>query len=111
MSRKHRFVAARDRIVAAGGTTPPPGGPGRSRIGRCLLLLGLAAVSFAVAYGAVAVWPWLTRGSAPEGMVWIPGGEFTMGTDADVGWDDEKPAHRIRVDGFWMDETEVSNAQ
>jgi formylglycine-generating enzyme required for sulfatase activity len=44
-------------------------------------------------------------------MVWIPGGEFTMGTDSDLGWPDEKPAHRVRVDGFWMDETEVTNAQ
>jgi formylglycine-generating enzyme required for sulfatase activity len=49
--------------------------------------------------------------SAPAGMVWIPGGEFTMGTDAKVGWPDEKPAHRVRVDGFWMDETDVTNAQ
>jgi formylglycine-generating enzyme required for sulfatase activity len=48
---------------------------------------------------------------APPGMVWIPGGEFTMGTDSDLGWPDEKPAHRVRVDGFWMDETEVTNAQ
>jgi formylglycine-generating enzyme required for sulfatase activity len=48
---------------------------------------------------------------APPGMVWIPGGEFTMGTDSDVGWPDEKPAHRVRVDGFWMDATEVTNAQ
>jgi formylglycine-generating enzyme required for sulfatase activity len=44
-------------------------------------------------------------------MVWVPGGEFTMGTDADVGWADEKPAHRVRVSGFWMDATEVTNAQ
>ena len=44
-------------------------------------------------------------------MVWIPGGEFTMGTDSELGWPDEKPAHRVRVDGFWMDETEVTNAQ
>lgn len=34
-----------------------------------------------------------------------------MGTDSDLGWPDEKPAHRVRVDGFWMDETEVTNAQ
>jgi formylglycine-generating enzyme required for sulfatase activity len=44
-------------------------------------------------------------------MVWIPGGEFTMGTDSDLGWPDEKPAHRVRVNGFWMDETDVTNAQ
>ena len=34
-----------------------------------------------------------------------------MGTDSDLGWPDEKPAHRVRVDGFWMDEHEVTNAQ
>jgi formylglycine-generating enzyme required for sulfatase activity len=44
-------------------------------------------------------------------MVWIPGGEFTMGTDSDLGKLDEKPAHRVRVAGFWMDETDVTNAQ
>jgi formylglycine-generating enzyme required for sulfatase activity len=44
-------------------------------------------------------------------MAWIPGGEFTMGTDSDLGWPDEKPAHRACVDGFWMDETDVTNAQ
>lgn len=46
----------------------------------------------------------------PE-MVWIPGGEFTMGTDASWGRPEEKPAHRVRVRGFWMDRTEVTNAQ
>ncbi len=44
-------------------------------------------------------------------MVWIPGGEFTMGTDSDKAFADEKPAHRVRVSGFWMDETDVTNAQ
>jgi formylglycine-generating enzyme required for sulfatase activity len=44
-------------------------------------------------------------------MVWVPGGEFTMGSDDDEAWPDEKPAHRVRVDGFWMDRTEVTNAQ
>lgn len=47
----------------------------------------------------------------PAGMVWIPGGEFTMGTDDPGAWNTEKPAHPVRVDGFWMDETEVTNAQ
>jgi len=50
-------------------------------------------------------------GEAPAGMVWIPGGEFTMGTDSDLGRPEEKPAHRVRVSGFWMDQTEVTNAQ
>ncbi|MBA3649016.1 MAG: formylglycine-generating enzyme family protein [Chitinophagales bacterium] len=48
----------------------------------------------------------------PGGMVWIPGGDFTMGTNDDPqARDDEKPAHKVRVDGFWMDATEVTNAQ
>ena len=34
-----------------------------------------------------------------------------MGTESDLGWTDEKPAHRVSVNGFWMDETEVTNAQ
>ncbi len=47
------------------------------------------------------------RGEAPEGMVWIPGGEFSMGA---AGIDAE-PVHRVQVDGFWMDATAVTNEQ
>jgi sulfatase modifying factor 1 len=49
--------------------------------------------------------------AAHEGMVWIPGGEFTMGCVEPIARPDERPLHRVRVDGFWMDETEVTNAQ
>jgi formylglycine-generating enzyme len=56
-------------------------------------------------------------GPVPEGMVWIPGGEFSMGaSDApdmnDVGMratEDSRPVHRVYVDGFWMDRTDVTN--
>jgi sulfatase modifying factor 1 len=51
-----------------------------------------------------------TEKDAPSGMVWIPGGEFTMGTDDPESYQYERPAHRVRVDGFWMDATEVTNA-
>ena len=44
----------------------------------------------------------------PQGMVWVPGGEFDMGDD---DFPDARPIHRVRVDGFWMDTTEVTNAQ
>ncbi len=49
--------------------------------------------------------------AAPEGMIWIPGGEFLMGTNDAKAHPAEKPAHRVAVDGFWIDETEVTNAQ
>ncbi|HTI50780.1 MAG TPA: formylglycine-generating enzyme family protein, partial [Planctomycetaceae bacterium] len=44
-------------------------------------------------------------------MAWVPPGEFLMGTDGDLGWEDERPAHPVRVGGFWIDTTEVTNAQ
>ena len=49
--------------------------------------------------------------ASPLGMAWIPGGEFTMGGDDALARPDERPLHRVRVDGFWMDLTEVTNAQ
>ncbi len=44
-------------------------------------------------------------------MKWIPTGTFTMGWDGPEGRYDERPAHRVRIDGFWIDTTEVTNAQ
>lgn len=51
------------------------------------------------------------QAAAPPGMVWIAGGEFSMGSTDPLARPDEQPVHRVRVDGFWMDETEVTNAQ
>ena len=56
---------------------------------------------------------------APDGMVWIPGGEFSMGAatnghgSAEMAMpsNDAEPIHRVRVDGFWMDKTTVTNEQ
>jgi formylglycine-generating enzyme required for sulfatase activity len=52
-------------------------------------------------------------------MVWIPGGEFSMGAadspgDGAVGMqatEDSRPIHRVYVDGFYMDATDVTNDQ
>lgn len=44
-------------------------------------------------------------------MVWIPGGTFRMGSTDPLARPDESPIHTVRVDGFWMDATEVTNAQ
>ena len=61
----------------------------------------------------------LPPGPAPKGMVWIPGGQFSMGSDSESEsicslpgvTRDAVPVHRVYVDGFWMDQTEVTNAQ
>jgi len=40
-------------------------------------------------------------------MLWIPGGTFRMGSDEH--YVEEKPVHRVTVDGFWMDRDPVTN--
>jgi len=49
----------------------------------------------------------------PAGMVWIPGGSIMQGALAHdkMAMGHEKPAHKVSVDGFFMDITEVTNAQ
>jgi len=48
---------------------------------------------------------------APAGMVWIPAGTFTMGSTDPLARPDESPRHRVTLRGFWIDATEVTNAQ
>lgn len=45
----------------------------------------------------------------PIGMCWIDGGEFAMGSER--FYPEEAPVRRVRVDGFWIDETPVTNAE
>lgn len=45
------------------------------------------------------------------GMMWVPGGEFLMGTDSKLAQPNERPAHKVRVHGFWMDQHHVTNAE
>ena len=46
-----------------------------------------------------------------DGMVWIPAGEFVMGAKEQSGTNDAQAAHPVKVNGFWMDETEITNRQ
>ncbi|HEY3479144.1 MAG TPA: formylglycine-generating enzyme family protein [Streptomyces sp.] len=48
-------------------------------------------------------------GAGPDGMVWIPGGTFQMGSDHHYA--EEAPAHPVTVDGFWIDPHPVTNAE
>jgi formylglycine-generating enzyme required for sulfatase activity len=43
-----------------------------------------------------------------SGMVWIPGGTFTMGSPKGVGNTNEYPRHTVTVNGFYIDTTEVT---
>ncbi|QWD63858.1 formylglycine-generating enzyme family protein [Polynucleobacter sp. MWH-UH2A] len=49
--------------------------------------------------------------NAPIGMAWIPGGEFLMGSDHQKSQANERPTHKVKVFGFWMDTTHVTNDQ
>jgi formylglycine-generating enzyme required for sulfatase activity len=51
------------------------------------------------------------RTTAPPAMVWIPGGTFLMGTNDKNSFPNERPAHLVQVEGFWMDEHDVTNAE
>ncbi|MBN09670.1 MAG: sulfatase [Flavobacteriaceae bacterium] len=46
-----------------------------------------------------------------SGMVLIPSGTFEMGADDSNGFEDEFPKHSVKINAFWMDKTEVTNAQ
>ncbi len=79
---------------------------------------------FSILLGTLAVAA-TTRGESKEatadhdGMVWIVGGEFSMGAvvsghgndEMPMASNDAEPIHRVRVDGFWIDKTTVTNEQ
>jgi len=54
--------------------------------------------------GTIRVW-----GKDNAEMVYVPAGEFTMGSDE--GDSDEQPVHTVYLDAFWIDKYEVTNAQ
>ncbi len=49
--------------------------------------------------------------AAHQNMVWIEGGTFSMGADNEQGRQDEYPKHLVKLQGFFMDITEVTNEQ
>ena len=89
-------------LAACGGDAA--GGPGGAGCEPGTAPQREQATTAAAACGAMRV-------ASTEGMVWLRGGEFTMGSTDPLARPDETPVHRVRVTAFWIDRTEVTNAQ
>ncbi|WP_458765644.1 formylglycine-generating enzyme family protein [Cupriavidus basilensis] len=115
-----RRAALAGAAPAARSTAPVAAAPTRWRRA---LLIGSAVLACA-AVGGGAAW-WQARGAGhvpatavfgdgktgPKDMAWVPGGEFLMGSDHKLAQANERPAHKVRVHGFWMDRHHVTNAE
>jgi len=44
-------------------------------------------------------------------MVYVPAGEFTMGSEEPKAWSREAPAHLVYLDSYWIYKYEVTNAE
>ena len=77
----------------------------------CPALVGYAVSRAMTSYAKPSVRIVLGDGvHGPKGMAWVPGGEFLMGSDSKLAQANERPAHTVRVHGFWMGEHHVTNA-
>ncbi|KAF0813554.1 Serine/threonine-protein kinase pkn1 [Andreprevotia sp. IGB-42] len=93
--------------------------PRHSRMQAALFALAMAAGTAALHQTALAAKPALKPPlvvygdgiKGPKDMAWIPAGEFMMGSDSRYAQSSERPKHKVKVGGFWMDQTHVTNAQ
>lgn len=49
--------------------------------------------------------------NGPKNMVWIPAQTFMMGSNSPLAKPNEKPAHKVKINGFWIDKYDVTNAE
>ncbi len=73
--------------------------------------VGLVLATLSVAYVSLRGGSLQRPVSDPAGMKWISSGRFLMGTDSTESWPEERPSRLVSVEGFWIDETEVTVAQ
>src|SRR5262245_15477257 len=107
----------RQQAVDTAVTAPVAGAGGAGTSGRRALLIaaallvtcgavGFGAAKFFASPSSAAVTPpKIVEGdgvNGPKGMAWIPGGEFLMGSEHKLAQKNERPAHKVRVAGFWM---------
>lgn len=91
----------------------------KNKWSKWLLLLLMAVIGI----GGYQIWEWnkTTQTTLSEdgnytetvnglymNMIWVEGGEFEMGSDSNEA---EQPIHTVTLDGFWIAETEVTQAQ
>lgn len=124
-------AASAEAQVASRAAPSTAAAPSRSRVG---LVLGVAAVALlAVGGGVIALRSGgsggaspiasssaraapaasasaTPEGGCPEGMAYIPGGDFFMGSDERDAFDFEKPAHKVKLDPYCLDVHEVTVA-
>jgi formylglycine-generating enzyme required for sulfatase activity len=111
-------LEARAKEIGAILVTKPPRKIGTISISIILiaLLIGIFVINYAINNWPVAVVPTSTPMpgigstifSEKDGMtlVFVPAGEFTMGSNL---YSDEQPIHKVTLDSFWIDQTEVTN--
>ena len=86
----------------------------RAQLAAGLVLVACVPLGYWALYAGQPRAPQVTEGDGtrgPSGMMWVPGGEFLMGSDHKLAQRNERPAHKVRVHGFWMDKTHVTNAE
>ncbi len=71
----------------------------------------IALVVFCSALGFYFLFQQNPHPDAHKNMVWINGGEFFMGSNTRLAKNNERPMHKVRLSGFWMDRTDVTNAE
>jgi formylglycine-generating enzyme required for sulfatase activity len=103
------------RLEEARRQVPPQAQPRRpvnwEKVGA---IVGVIAVIIALGVWLLpdlqkAVTPLFARLFPPPGMVYVPAGEFTMGSGKEDS--DEQPMHTVYLDAFYIDKHEVTNAQ
>lgn len=105
------------------GISGQPAGHRRRRIALTLGVVSLVGLAAVVGWVFRSSWPGqvsagpsaelascplpaVSKTGAQAGMVWVPGGRFTPGDEV---YPEERPAGEVRVQGFWMARTEVTN--
>ncbi|MBI5877338.1 MAG: SUMF1/EgtB/PvdO family nonheme iron enzyme [Chloroflexi bacterium] len=127
LDARQRWQSARDmRLALQGQAVPAPVKWARTNriiwasVASAVVLIALIALS--AGGGVPGYVPAATPSPAPSAprlgeervfgsgaMVYVPAGDFKMGSN--TNWNDEKPQHRVALDGYWIDKTEVTNAQ